>query len=74
MSSSNLSGNNIIVGLHLDVGKILPAALGFGPASATTPLGAPPNPYDSVQRRVAADRVDGDHRAPAGPVVQRDHG
>ena len=40
----NLSGNNIIVGLHLDVGKILPASLGFGPASATAPLGAPPTP------------------------------
>ena len=37
----NLSGENVIVGLHLDVGKILPAALGFGPASATTPLGTP---------------------------------
>jgi hypothetical protein len=40
----NLSGNNVIVGLHLDVGKILPASLGFGPASQTTPLGAPPGP------------------------------
>ena len=37
----NLSGENVIVGLHLDVGKILPAAMGFGPASATTPLGTP---------------------------------
>jgi len=37
----NLSGENVIVGLHLDVGQILPAALGFGPASATTPLGTP---------------------------------
>lgn len=38
----NLSGNTIIVGLHLDVGKILPASLGFGPASETAALGAPP--------------------------------
>lgn len=44
----NLSGPTVIVGLHLDVGAILPAALGFGPASATTPLGQPiPDP---VQR------------------------
>ena len=40
----NLSGPAVIVGLHLDVGKILPAALGFGPAVETTPLGAPPTP------------------------------
>jgi hypothetical protein len=39
----NLSGPTIIVGLHLDVGKLLPAALGFGPASTITPLGAPPD-------------------------------
>jgi hypothetical protein len=60
----NLSGNNLIVGLHLDVGKLLPASLGFGPASQNTPLGAPPNPYDPVQRLAAVD-------APA-PVVQRE--
>jgi hypothetical protein len=42
----NLSGKNMIVGLHLDVGQILPASLGFGPASQTTALGAPPNPYE----------------------------
>jgi hypothetical protein len=37
----NLSGPTVIVGLHLDVGRILPKALGFGPASQTTPLGSP---------------------------------
>jgi hypothetical protein len=41
----NLSGPSITVGLHLDVGKILPASMGFGPASQSTPLGAPPSPY-----------------------------
>jgi hypothetical protein len=50
----NLSGNTVIVGLHLDVGAILPTAVGFGPASVTTPLGRPiPDP---VQRVVAARR------------------
>lgn len=45
----NLSGNDVVVGLHLDVGTILPAALGFGPASATTPLGRPlPDPVQRV--------------------------
>lgn len=59
----NLSGNTVIVGLHLDVGKILPAALGFGPASATTPLGSPPGAYDSVQRQLATE---------SAPAVQRE--
>jgi hypothetical protein len=71
----NLAGDNIIVGLHLDVGKILPAALGFGPAVETTPLGAPPNPYAGVQRQ-AADAPVQRHAAAApvqrGLVVQRD--
>jgi hypothetical protein len=40
----NLSGNTIVVGLHLDVGKILPASLGFGAAAAHPPLGAPSTP------------------------------
>ena len=55
----NLSGENIIVGLHLDVGKLLPASLGFGPASQNTPLGAATEP---VQREHTAEV----------PVVQRD--
>jgi hypothetical protein len=65
----NLSGENVIVGLHLDVGQVLPKALGFGPAAATTPLGTPfPEP---VQRQVALrpERTC-DHQH--GPVVQRD--
>ena len=49
----NLSGNTVIVGLHLDVGAVLPAALGFGRASETTPLGRPiPDPV----QRIAAPR------------------
>lgn len=48
----NLSGSTVVVGLHLDVGAILPAALGFGPASATTPLGRPlPDPVQRVTVR-----------------------
>jgi hypothetical protein len=52
----NLSGENVIVGLHLDVGRILPAALGFGPASDTTPLGAPPSAFEPVQRQLTVQR------------------
>jgi len=69
----NLSGNTMIVGLHLDVGKILPAALGFGPASATTPLGAPPGSYDPVQRQAVMEPVPAVHceHEPGGHVIQR---
>jgi hypothetical protein len=41
----NLAGDNIILGLHLDVGRLLPESLGFGPGSPTA-LGKAPNPYD----------------------------
>ncbi|MGH3925775.1 MAG: hypothetical protein ACRDTT_23435, partial [Pseudonocardiaceae bacterium] len=40
----NLRANNVLLGLHLDVGQLLPSALGFGPAASTSALGAPPNP------------------------------
>lgn len=53
----NLSGDTMIVGLHLDVGKLLPASLGFGPASATTPLGSPSGSYYPVQRQVVAEPI-----------------
>ncbi len=81
----NLSGPNIIVGLHLDVGKILPASLGFGPASESTPLGAPPNPYAPSAQRQVTDAATTPRLAPrrsrplppahaeaaAGPTVSR---
>lgn len=41
----NLKADNVLLGLHLDVGQLLPTALGFGPAASTSALGAPPNPY-----------------------------
>ncbi len=37
----NTQGGNIMVGLHLDVGRILPASLGFGPSSPEA-IGGPP--------------------------------
>jgi hypothetical protein len=77
----NLAGDNLIVGLHLDVGRILPAALGFGPASATTPLGTPfpetvqrqavPAPEPSPGRAHVEEHAHPhEHHGP--PVVQRD--
>ncbi|HWO73922.1 MAG TPA: hypothetical protein VNN21_10230, partial [Dehalococcoidia bacterium] len=37
----NTEGENIMFGLHLDVGRLLPEPLGFGPAEPS-PIGAPP--------------------------------
>lgn len=37
----NTEGDNVMVGLHLDVGRFLPESLGFGPGSPTA-IGAPP--------------------------------
>src|SRR5262249_7738443 len=40
----DLGGDSLIVGLHLDVGRLLPAALGFGPGGGTPPSPNPPIP------------------------------
>ncbi|MFQ5418810.1 MAG: hypothetical protein ACE5EY_00460 [Anaerolineae bacterium] len=75
----NTSGDNLMVGLHLDVGRLLPQSWGFGP-SAPHPIGAPPTPEPgplgsiqranegkSVPKRDVFFRHDGDGRA----TVQR---
>ena len=43
----NTQGDNVMVGLHLDIGRYLPESLGFGPGSASA-IGAPP-----MSRKVA---------------------
>jgi hypothetical protein len=43
----NLSGNNLMLGFHADIGKLLPPSLGFGPASFTA-IGAPPQPQPFI--------------------------
>jgi hypothetical protein len=51
----NTEGGNLMVGLHVDVGRLLPPSLGFGPGSPT-PIGGPPGPEPAPwQRAVAAD-------------------
>jgi hypothetical protein len=39
----NTAGENLMVGLHLDVGSLLPEWMGFGPSSPSA-IGAPPGP------------------------------
>lgn len=42
----NTQRGGLMVGAHLDVGRLLPASLGFGPSSPT-PIGGPPLPEPS---------------------------
>ncbi|NJO60874.1 MAG: hypothetical protein HC836_22250 [Richelia sp. RM2_1_2] len=51
----NTESDNLMMGLHVDVGSLLPSSLGFG-SSSTEPIGAPPSPEpfvpgQSVQRK-----------------------
>ncbi|MEH1966133.1 hypothetical protein [Nostoc sp.] len=39
----NTGGNNLMLGMHVDVGRLLPPSLGFG-ASSPTAIGGPPQP------------------------------
>lgn len=43
----NTEGDNLMFGLHLDVGRFLPDSLGFGPSGANA-IGAPPSPESSL--------------------------
>jgi hypothetical protein len=45
----NTTPDNLMVGIHVDVGSLLPSALGFGPGSSN-PIGGPP---ESAQREPA---------------------
>lgn len=50
----NTEGNNVMVGLHLDIGRYLPESLGFGPSSPSA-IGAPP-----IGRQVAEPEAEED--------------
>lgn len=39
----NTADDNLMLGLHIDVGRLLPPSFGFGPAEIN-PIGAPPEP------------------------------
>ena len=65
----NTQGDNVMVGLHLDIGRYLPESLGFGPGSANA-IGAPP-----MSRQVAEgeslseeDEAGGDRPEPVPPL------
>ncbi|MFW9261094.1 hypothetical protein [Nostoc sp. CALU 546] len=43
----NTGGDNLMLGMHVDVGRLLPPSLGFG-ASSPTAIGGPPQPEPGV--------------------------
>lgn len=70
--------DNLMLGLHVDVGALLPGSLGFGPASPSA-IGGPPPTADplapvqrAVQRRMDGGPIPGDtiagNRAASAPV------
>jgi hypothetical protein len=50
----NTGEGNMMVGMHVDVGRLLPPSLGFGPGSPST-LGGPPQPEPLPGQRTAAN-------------------
>jgi hypothetical protein len=54
--------DNLMLGLHVDVGRLLPASLGFGPSSPTA-FGEPPR----LQRQAADGAARTDAAGPAPP-------
>jgi len=61
----NAQDSNLMLGLHLDVGALLPSFLGFGPGSSS-PMGGPPQPAAPPAQRSTV------MRSPAAPAIQRD--
>jgi hypothetical protein len=61
----NTGGDNLMVGIHVDVGSMLPPSLGFGPGSAN-PIGGPP---EAAQRDIGV--AAGDTTTPRSDTANR---
>lgn len=70
----NTGGDNLMLGMHVDVGRLLPPSLGFGPSSPRA-IGAPPQPEPAVpgQRMIqrVADVPEGIPRESIGKRIQQ---
>ena len=53
----NTGGDNLMLGMHVDVGRLLPPSLGFG-SSSPTAIGSPPQPEPDVSGQRMIQRVD----------------
>nr|WP_138502616.1 DUF4157 domain-containing protein [Nostoc sp. PA-18-2419] len=66
----NTGGNNLMLGMHLDIGQLLPSSLGFG-ASSPSAIGSPPPqplPVQQIQRQ-----EDNTETAAQGAIAQGIH-
>ncbi|MDZ8055684.1 MAG: DUF4157 domain-containing protein [Aulosira sp. ZfuVER01] len=52
----NTGGDNLMLGMHVDVGRLLPSSLGFGPSSPSA-IGGPPQPEPAVPGQRTIQRV-----------------
>ncbi len=52
----NTGGDNLMLGMHVDIGRLLPPSLGFG-ASSPTAIGSPPQPEPAVPGQRMIQRV-----------------
>lgn len=50
----NTGSNNLMLGMHVDLGRLLPPSLGFGPSSPGA-IGGPPQPEPSPIQRMEND-------------------
>ena len=66
----NTGGDSLMVGMHVDMGQLLPKSWGFGPGSPSA-IGGPPQPEPFVpgQRRVDPSPQDREEKRPPAPSV-----
>ncbi|MBD2517704.1 DUF4157 domain-containing protein [Nostoc sp. FACHB-973] len=66
----NTGADNLMLGMHLDIGRLLPASLGFGPSSPSA-IGGPPQPEPLPGQRMIQRQDDGADTAAQGAIAQR---
>jgi hypothetical protein len=66
----NTGGDNLMLGMHLDIGRLLPASLGFGPSSPSA-IGGPPQPEPLPGQRMIQRQDDRPDTAVQGAIAQR---
>ncbi|OUL31315.1 hypothetical protein BV372_20350 [Nostoc sp. T09] len=67
----NTGGDSLMLGMHVDVGRLLPPSLGFGPSSPSA-IGGPPQPEPAVPGQRTIQRVaDLPEASPGQSIGQR---
>nr|MDZ8056752.1 DUF4157 domain-containing protein [Nostoc sp. EkiNYC01] len=66
----NTGGDNLMLGMHLDIGRLLPTSLGFGPSSPSA-IGGPPQPEPLPGQRMIQRQDDRSQTDAQGAIAQR---